>query len=136
VSYAFGRQVQAAGDMRAEEVAMVQVGSLASDQCGRGSTPWVADADGPSRGWQEFLGEFERYVRQRSSLSTRWEMEKALGSPLGPNASLQQAAMTYLLEQPAVTCVLLGAKRPEYVEDALELMEKFPPLRHAKVSGA
>lgn len=41
--------------------------------------------------------------------------------------SLQDYAISFLLDQPAVTTVLLGAKRPSYVKDAVELTTRYPP---------
>jgi aryl-alcohol dehydrogenase-like predicted oxidoreductase len=41
--------------------------------------------------------------------------------------SLSRKALWTLASTPGVSCVLLGMRRPEYVEDGMEIL-KWPPL--------
>ena len=65
-------------------------------------------------------------VRFFSSLDARQQLAD-LGYPVPEDKSLQGYAISFLLEHPAVTCVLLGARHPEYVKDAINLIHTFTP---------
>ena len=70
-------------------------------------------------------GEASRRSRSRGSAVT------AAIDPLLPpdrrGASLSQKALAVLCATPGVTCVLVGMRRPAYVEDALKVLS-WPPL--------
>lgn len=68
----------------------------------------------------------EKVVRHSGSVDARQQIAE-LGYPVSPGKSLQEHAISFLLERSGVTCVLLGARSPSYVRDAIELSDRYPP---------
>ena len=70
----------------------------------------------------EFLNVYKREVMYNISLGTV-SLLKERG--IEANEPLQKYALKFLLKNPYVTCVLLGMKKPGYVDEALELMKEI-----------
>lgn len=77
---------------------------------------------------QAFIDEMENRIRFFSSLEARERLEE-LGYAVPQDKLLQDYAISFLLDRSDVTCVLLGARQPEYVTDAIDLIHKYDPTR-------
>ena len=62
-------------------------------------------------------------AKRRASTLTRGRLQRDFGIAGGAGAPLQHAALGAILAEPCVTAVLVGARRPTYVEDTLRFAE-------------
>lgn len=65
-----------------------------------------------------FLGEYRKMVAYECSKSTRVSLKEELGAS---SMSLQKIAMDFLLQQKNIDYILVGMRKPSYVQDILSL---------------
>jgi aryl-alcohol dehydrogenase-like predicted oxidoreductase len=75
---------------------------------------------------QAFLDECEGVVRHRNGEGARAGL-LGEGITIPAGVSLQDYALSFLLDQPSVTTVLLGCRDRQYVREAVRLHGRYPP---------
>jgi L-glyceraldehyde 3-phosphate reductase len=68
-----------------------------------------------------------RFLNEKQLTPERLELlQKLQAAAQARGEKLAQLAMHWILRQPAVTSVLIGASKPEQVQDALEMVQQAP----------
>ena len=68
-----------------------------------------------------------RFLNEKQLTPERLQLlQKLQAAAQARGEKLAQLAMHWILRQPAVTSVLIGASKPEQVQDALEMVQQAP----------
>ena len=68
-----------------------------------------------------------RFLNEKQLTPERLQLlQKLQAAAQARGQKLAQLAMHWILRQPAVTSVLIGASKPEQVQDALEMVQQAP----------
>ena len=72
--------------------------------------------------FEDFLHLYQLSVKAKLSVMTKSFLEE-MGFTI--DEPIENVALKFLLDKPQVTTVLLGMKRPQYVDSALKIMEGY-----------
>jgi aryl-alcohol dehydrogenase-like predicted oxidoreductase len=72
----------------------------------------------------EFARMFDQEAKIHCEQKTR-EHLASLNITVPTNRSLQHAALTFLLNQKSIDCILVGMRHPEYVESCLGVLKNW-----------
>eukprot|EP00922_Rhytidocystis_sp_ex-Travisia-forbesii_P052510 GHVS01077882.1.p1 GENE.GHVS01077882.1~~GHVS01077882.1.p1 ORF type:complete len:504 (+),score=73.89 GHVS01077882.1:32-1543(+) len=70
---------------------------------------------------EDWRGMVKSVVKYQSGLKSRKEMISRFGYSIPDSQTLQHFALNYLINAPGVSCVLVGARKPQYVADVLQI---------------